>query len=341
MMFQRWRTLPNVAPRARTAVHAFIRPPLFHTIPNTGPNGVMISRDGVMKQFQEFYRTLQQSALVDKLHVMSERPTFESIRVADQMVSVGSTFLGMPYTGLEHRITEFQETMRYVRTAGGPTTLASYLQDVDNLKCCAGDIVVLPTGIAVANGPRTNAVANQVLSQLFTIQDEHSKFEVLPLEQESDAPPLGDYFGFAGNNILVTWKDEHGLLAVNQYQKLRPEGSGGGAGGAAGGDLQVVYLEPGCHFFSFFGTDATNDIIVQKGYERSLESLVAAGLNPIPVQWSEMDKMGVSMRSAVLITRFLKVSVAGGVTPRNRLRGSRWQSHQIGSGGGGATPPTA
>ena len=321
LLLRRWRTLSAIAPpphAVRTAVHAFVRPPLFHTIPSTGPNGVLISRDGVMTQFRDFYKTLQHSALVDKLHVMSERPVFESIRVADQLVSIGSTFLAMPPTGLEHRVTEWMETARYLRAAGGPTTLAGYLQDVDNLRCSSGDIVVLPTGIAVAHGSRTNAEAHQVLKQLFTIQDDHSNFEVLTLEQETDAPPLGDYFGFAGNNLLIAWKDEHGLLAVNQYQKLRPNDT-----------LQTVFLEPGCHFFSFFGTDATNDIIVQRGYDRSIESLIAHGLNPIPVQWSEMDKLGVSMRSAVLIARFLKVSVAGGLQQRTRLRGSRWQAHQL------------
>ena len=137
------------------------------------------------------------------------------------------------------------------------------------------------------------------------------------LEQEGDAPPLGDYFGFAGANTLLTWKDEHGMLAVDQYQAARPNDT-----------LQVVYLEPGCHFLSFYGTDSTNDVIVQRGYERSIESLVAAGLNPIPVQWSEMDKMGVSMRSACMVMRFLKQNI-GNVTPRNKARAARWQAHQL------------
>lgn len=299
------------------AVHAFVRPPFAHSVPATGPNGVAISRDALMTQFREFYRTLQQSTLVDKLHVMAERHSFESIRVADQLVSVGSTFLAMPIIGNEHRMTEYLESMRYIRNAGGPTTLASFLQDVDNCKCHSGDVVVLPTGIAVGHGDRTNAVALQVMRQLFTVKEEHSTFEVIALEQEGDAPPLGDYFGFAGANTLLTWKDEHGMLAVDQYQAARPNDT-----------LQVVYLEPGCHFLSFYGTDSTNDVIVQRGYERSIESLVAAGLNPIPVQWSEMDKMGVSMRSACMVMRFLKQNI-GNVTPRNKARAARWQAHQL------------
>lgn len=299
------------------AVHAFVRPPFHHCVPSTGPNGVAISREVLMQQFRDFYRTLQQSTLVDKLHVMGERHTFDSIRCADQLCSVGSTVLAMPLTGNEHRITEYMETQRYIRAAGGPATLASYLQDVDGCRCNSGDIVPLPTGIAVGHGPRTNTAAHQVLRQLFTVKEAHTDFEVVTMEQEGDAPPLGDYFGFAGNNLLLTWKDEHGMLAVDQYQSARPNDT-----------MQVVYLEPGCHFLSFFGTDTTNDVIVQRGYDRSIESLSAAGLNPIPVQWSEMDKMGVSMRSAVLLMRFLKAST-GGIAPRNKARAPRWQGHQL------------
>lgn len=299
------------------AVHAFVRPPFAHSVPATGPNGVVISREAFMQQFREFYKTLQQSTLVDKLHVMSERHSLETIRVSDQLSCVGSTFLAMPIHGHEHRMTEFLETMRYVRSAGGPTTLASFLQDTDGARCHSGDIVVLPTGIAVGQGERTNAVAVQVLKQLFTVKEDHSQFEVIPMEQEADAPPLGDYFGFAGTNTLLTWKDEHGMLAVDQYQTARPNDT-----------LQVVYLEPGCSFLSFYGTDTSNDVIVQRGYDRSIESLVAAGLNPIPVQWSELDKMGISMRSSVMVMRFLKQSAAG-VIPRNKARAARWQAHQL------------
>lgn len=302
---------------SRRAIHAFVRPPFAHVIPATGPNGVVISREALLQQFREFYKTLQQSTLVDKLHVMAERHSFDAIKVSDQMVSIGSTFLAMPIIGNEHRITEYMESMRYIRNAGGPTTLASYLQDVDGCRCHSGDIVVLPSGVAVGNNARTNAAAHQVLKQLFTVKEEHSSFEVVSMDMESDAPPLGDFFGFAGNNVLLTWKDEHGMLAVDQYQNARPNDT-----------LQVVYLEPGCHFLSFYGTDSSNDVIVQRGYDRSIESLTAAGLNPIPVQWSEMDKMGVSMRSAVLPLRFLKQSMAS-VVPRNKARAARWQAHQL------------
>ena len=106
--------------------------------------------------------------------------------------------------------------------------------------------------------------------------------------------------------------------------------------------LQVVYLEAGCHFLSFFGTDFTPDVLVQRGYDRSIEALQAAGLNPIPVQWSEMDKMGVSMRSSVLLLKFLKSNVSGMLTKNVRSRSTpRWQAHQLtsGDGTGGALPP--
>lgn len=305
---------------SRNATHAFVRPPFFHSVPSTGPNGVVVARQVLMAQFRDFHRTLQQSSLIDKLHVMSERHSFDSVRASDQMVSIGSTFLAMPVTGNEHRMTEFTETMRYVRLAGGPNSLSTYLQDVDNCRCNSGDIVQLPGGIAVGHGPRTNLQAHQVLRQLFTIKEQYSSFEVFTLEQEGDAPPLGDYFGFAGNNVLITWKDEHGMLAVDQYQRARP-----------GDALEVVYLEPGCHFLTFFGVDTTNDVIVQRGFDRSIESLAAAGLNPIPVQWSEMDKMGISMRSSVLMLKFLRVQV-GGVLPRTKVRGGRWAAHQLGTG---------
>ena len=312
----------------RQATHAFVRPPHFYSIPSAGPNGVVINRDMLIHQFRDFYRMLQQSTLIDKLHLMSERSTFEAVRVADQMVSIGSTFLAMPSQGNEHRLSEFLETSRYIRGAGGPSSAATYLQDVDGCRCHSGDIVQLPSGIAVGHGARTNLQAHQTLRSLFEVKQEYSTFEVFTLEQEGDAPPLGDYFGFAGANTLLTWKDEHGMLAVDQYQRLRSTEN-----------APVVYLEAGCHFLSFFGTDISNDVLVQRGYDKSIESLAAAGLNPIPVQWSELDKMGVSMRSAVLVLKFLQVSV-GGMLPRNRVRGVRWQAHQLsGDSATKATPP--
>ncbi|EAN78565.1 mitochondrial RNA binding protein [Trypanosoma equiperdum] len=299
------------------ALHAFVRSPHYRTIPSAGPNGIVVNRDMLVHQFRDFYKTLQHCSLVDKVHLMSERPSVEALRVADQMVSIGATFLEMPLTGMEHRATEFMESMRYVRGAGGPSTLASYLQDTENCRCNSGDVVCLPNGIAVGHGPRTNAVAHTTLKQLFEVKDDQFSFDVFTLEQEGDAPPLGDYFGFAGSNVLLTWKDEHGLLAVDQYQQKQPHT-----------EMNVVYLEPGCHFLSFYGVDHTIDVLVQKGYERSMDSIAAAGLNPIPVQWSEMDKLGISMRAAVLPLKFFKANV-GGMLSRNKSRGARWQTHQL------------
>lgn len=299
-----------------------MRPPFGHSVPSTGPNGVVIARGTLLTQFREFFKTLQQSALIDKMHIMTERPMFESIKTADHLACIGSSFIAMPTLGMEHRIPEFMESMRYIRAAGGPSTLASYLQDVDGCRCCSGDVVSLPGGLAVGLGPRTNQAAHAALGQLFSMKEQYSSFDVISLEQEGDAPPLGDYFGFAGTNTIVAWKDEHGMLAIEQYQKARPDDS-----------LRVVYLEPGCHFLSFFSTDHSNDVIVQKGYDRSVEALVTAGLNPIPVQWSELDKMGVSMRSCVLLLRFLQTSTTG-MLPRSKIRragasAQRWQGHQI------------
>ena len=322
------------------ATHAFVRPPSFNAIPSTGPNGVVINRPMLLHQFRDFYKTLQQSQLVDKLHLMSERPTFESMKVADHMASIGASFVGMPLAGQEHRATEFMDSMRYIRGAGGPSTVASYLLDADNCRCHSGDIVALSTGLAIGHGPRTNAIAHQTLKSIFEFRDEHASFDVYTLEQEGDAPPLGDYFGFAGSNILLCWKDEHGMLAVDQYQQQRAAIAA--QTGQPAETLQVVYLEAGCHFLSFFGTDFTPDVLVQRGYDRSIEALQAAGLNPIPVQWSEMDKMGVSMRSSVLLLKFLKSNVSGMLTKNVRSRSTpRWQAHQLtsGDGTGGALPP--
>ncbi|GET91870.1 hypothetical protein, conserved [Leishmania tarentolae] len=322
------------ATRSLCAVHAFVRMPHHRSVPPTGPSGTIVNRDVLFRQFRDFYRTLQQSTLVDKVHLMSERPGVESLRVADQMASLGPVLLGMPLTGMEHRSSEFLETMRYVRGAGGPTTVSAYLQDNDACRCHSGDIVCLPQGIAVGHGPRTNAAAHQILRELFgsggidggdgpavTSPGHTSTFEVVTLEQEGDAPPLGDYFGFAGNNILLVWKDEHGLLAVDQLQQQLAQSEL---------QLQVLYLEPGCHFFTFYGVDYTPDVLVQKGFERSMDTIAAAGLNPIAVQWSEMDKLGISMRSAVLPLKFLQSpSSTGGLLQRSRNRGNRWAASQI------------
>lgn len=319
-------------------LHAFVRAPHYRSIPPTGPSGIIINRDVLNRQFRDFYRTLQQSTLVDKLHLMSERSGVESMRVADQMACIGPVLLGMPLTGMEHRATEFQETMRYVRAAGGPTNISSYLLDNDSCRCHSGDIVALPNGIAVGHGPRTNTATHQLLRDIFGAnsgdEDEGgdggaermnfgaNAFEVVTLEQEGDAPPLGDYFGFAGNNILLVWKDEHGLLAVDQLQQQLAK---------SGQALKVVYMEPGCHFFTFYGVDLSVDVLVQKGFERSMDALAAEGLNPIPVQWSEMDKLGISMRSAVLPLKFFRGPAAtGGMLQRNRNRIGRWRANQLG-----------
>lgn len=320
------------------AVHAFVRAPHYRSIPSTAPNGIVVNRDMLNHQFRDFYKTLQHSTLVDKVHLMSERPGVDSLRVADHMACVGPTLLGMPLTGLEHRATEFMETMRYVRSAGGPTSTAAFMLDSEPCRCSSGDIVVLPTGIAVGHGPRTNAVAHQILRDIFevkpsatdgttttTTSGDGMQFDVFTLEQEGDAPPLGDYFGFAGNDILLAWKDEHGLLAVDQLQQQQQSNN---SYSNAAPPPQVVYLEPGCHFFTFYGVDLSTDVLVQKGFERSMDSIAAAGLNPIPVQWSEMDKLGVSMRAAVLPLKFLQAGAPGMLT-RSKSRGGRWQSYQI------------
>ncbi|KPI85241.1 putative mitochondrial RNA binding protein [Leptomonas seymouri] len=315
-------------------LHAFVRAPHYRSLPPTGPSGIIINRDVLNRQFRDFYKTLQHSTLIDKLHLMSERPGVESMRVSDQLACVGPVLLGMPLTGMEHRSTEFQDTMRYVRAAGGPSNVSAYLQDSDACRCHSGDIVALPQGVAVGHGPRTNAATHQILRDIFCINNSGgedvvegasfgaSSFEVVTLEQEGDAPPLGDYFGFAGNNILLVWKDEHGLLAVDQLQQHLAKTEQ---------QLKVVYLEPGCHFFTFYGVDLSIDVLVQKGFERSMDALAAEGLNPISVQWSEMDKLGISMRSAVLPLKFFQCpSSTGGILQRSRNRVGRWRSSQLG-----------
>jgi hypothetical protein len=310
----------SIATQRRSITHAFIRPPHLGAIPNQGANGAVISKGMVLNQFRDFYRTLQASTLVDKLHVMNEMSHFDAVKTADQLVSIGATNLAMPMGGIEHRASEFMQTLKFVRSGGGPTSLSSYLQDADDCKCHSGDIVQLPGGMAIANGPRTNLVAHETLKSLYVFKEQFSAFDIFSIEQEADAPPLGDYFGFAGNNTIIAWKDEHGMLAVDQFQKCRPNEQ------YASYPLQIVYLEPGCHFLSFYGVDATNDVLIQRGFDRSIESLAHAGLNPIPVQWSELDKLGVSMRAAVLLVKFLKHDTSG-LLRRNKMRGSRWAAH--------------
>ena len=282
------------ATASRTVVHAYVRSPAYHTVPTTGPNGIVVNRDMLMNQFRGFYRTLSSSTLVDDLHVMAELPHIDAIRTADSMVSIGASFVSMPTLGMEHRIPEFQETLRYIRASGGNTSTTTFMQDVESCRCAAGDFVMLPCGLALAHGSRTNMLAQQTIKNLFALRDTTS-FDVVTVEQESDAPALGDYFGFAGENTIIAWKDEHGLFAVDQYKRARPND-----------DVEVVFLDPGCHFLSFYTAENKFDVLVQRGYDNSVEALSQAGLNPIAIQWSELDKLGVSMRSCVLLLNFLK-----------------------------------
>ena len=247
-----------------------------------------------MGQFRSFRRALSDSTLVNELHIMAELPHIDAIRTADSMVSIGASFVAMPSIGLEHRIPEFQETLRYIRASGGNTSTTSHMQDFENCRCSAGDFVMLPCGLALAHGSRTNMLAQQTIKNQFALRDMTS-FEVVTIEQESDAPALGDYFGFAGENTIIAWKDEHGLFAVDQYKRARPDE-----------DIEVVYLDPGCHFLSMYSKDKKFDVFVQKGYDKSVAALSDAGLNPVSIHWSELDKLGVSMRSCVLLLNFLR-----------------------------------
>ncbi|EPY37404.1 hypothetical protein AGDE_06530 [Angomonas deanei] len=253
---------------------------------------------------------------------MGERSGTDSMKVADIAVQVNSTLLSVPLTGLEHRATEFRDTMQYIRSAGGPTSMGAQLMDNEGCRIHSGDVVRLPKGIAVGHGPRTNLTALEILKDLYEVRDTDdgaALFDVITLEQEGDAPPLGDYFGFAGDDILIAWKDEHGLLAVDQYQQ------------SAGENMQVVYVEPGCHFFSFYGVDYTNEILVQRGFDRSMDSMAAAGLLPIPVNWSEFEKLGISMRSATLPVKFIEPGNSGSplLSKAKKGRENRWQSRLI------------
>mmetsp|Transcript_35399 Transcript_35399/g.55238 ORF Transcript_35399/g.55238 Transcript_35399/m.55238 type:complete len:363 (-) Transcript_35399:170-1258(-) len=285
---------------SREITHAYLRSPAYHTIPNSGPNGIVVNRDMLMGQFRSFRRALSLSTLVDEIHVMAELPHIDALRTADSMVSIGSSFVSMPTVGLEHRIPEFQETLRYIRASGGNTSTTTHMQDYESCRCCAGDFVMLPCGLALAHGSRTNMLAQQTIKNQFALRD-MTNFEVITIEQESDAPALGDYFGFAGENTLLAWKDEHGLFAADQYKRARPDE-----------ESEIVYLDPGCHFLSVYSKERKFDVLIQKGYENSQKALAEAGLNPIPIHWSELDKLGVSMRSCVLLLNFMRSHI----TPR-------------------------
>lgn len=71
--------------------------------------------------------------------------------------------------------------MRYIRIAGGPTTISAYLQDNESCRCHSGDVVCLPQGVAVGHGPRTNAIAQQILQDLFASSDERTHLSVYTL----------------------------------------------------------------------------------------------------------------------------------------------------------------
>jgi hypothetical protein len=60
-------------------------------------------------------------------------------------------------------------------------------------------------------------------------------------------------------------------------------------------------------WLSFYaGGMPNNDIIMTDESEVSLQSAAKAGLNPIPIEWSEPRKLGITLRSVVLGLVFMR-----------------------------------
>ena len=279
-------------------VHGFMRDLLRASIPSVDLEGQKIDADEVLSEFHEYVRTLQETVLFDRIHLMDNNiGTWESIFPADILTHYSETLLPTPIDGKEHRLIEQNDLLRYVKSAGSTGTSTPLLQG-PHCKANGGDFINLPMGLLCAETSRTNHLCLKNLKDNKIGESQEEAFAPFPtymlnLTDFPDAPPVGDFFGFAGQSTLLTWDCPYGMKVtgwVTENIKQRV--------------WEVIKLEEGCNFISFHGGFPKWDVIVDEEFIDSIEALGNAGFNPVPCKWKCMRRLGVSMRQCILVLRF-------------------------------------
>ena len=307
--------LPTCA--RRSYVQAFLRTPAKAAVPSVSVKGEPIDRDVLFFQFNNLVDHLRQSALIDTVHLMEEFPGgIEAVQTADLVTSYGSeAILLMPQQGKEQRQAELAETMRYLRASGARGTAEDLLQKEERAKGHAGDFVILPECLLIAESSRTNRWTIEMLRTAFSEKEQYKAFTVYHAKVSDTCPPLNDIVAYAGEGKLLYWNNDDGrkmaqYIAENVKRR----------------NWELVAIPVGTQVISFYsGSGPREDVLVDDDNEEAIDAISSADLNVIPVEWSEWKKLGITMRSMCLVLRFARGGFAGGGvrTHSNMLRSSK------------------
>jgi len=285
----------------RTLINAFMRPPTRASIPSKSPSGETIDRDKFIMEYTGVLDALKMSQVADEINILDNLPGFEPIRVSDLIFGLPDTYIPMPRFGIEHRLPELAETMRQVRAAGALGSTQEIFQVDDDVRVATGDLLSLPGIVFCARTPRTNDAAIKLIRSAHFHKPDYKAFlsAIVDFNLEGDDPDppyLADVCGFAGQNCIIVSDDEYGNRAAKMLAtegKIRP--------------WYFCRVEPGVQWLSWYaGGMPNNDILMTDESDVSLQSAVKAGLNPIPVEWEEGRKLGLTLRSVVLGLVFMK-----------------------------------
>lgn len=299
----------------RTYVHGIVREPHRGVIPSMATHGIdkgqAIDRDKLFFELACYRETLKTTSLFDSVHSMNSLPHWDSIRTGDLFATYGETILGMPRYGREHRQNEAGETLRYLRAMGNSCQVWNVLGEEDAAHADAGDMMMLPGGLMIAETTRTNKAAIELLAGAYVKKEEQKAFYAFAVKCNGDTP-AADMVGFAGDNTLVHWDTPEATDVAKQIVQRGTR------------TWRTVKIQPDCHFLTFLGGLPRYDVLVDERFEPSIKALAEADLNPIPTQWSQPPRLGLSMRACTLILRYAKGGVFGSsVGQEHRMKTTR------------------
>eukprot|EP00164_Ancoracysta_twista_P017245 GFYU01029300.1.p1 GENE.GFYU01029300.1~~GFYU01029300.1.p1 ORF type:complete len:301 (-),score=29.03 GFYU01029300.1:68-856(-) len=137
-------------------------------------------------------------------------------------------------------------------------------------------------------------------------------FPIFGLPMEDDAPLLGDICFFSGKRTLFIHDSKHGDVVASHISKLQNRVP-----------WQIVRIEEGCNMLTFHGGLTSNDVIVEDSFEDTIDRISAVGMTAFPIEWSEVRKLGISMRRLCLVARFAMGSYSGGIKGHQTKTSSR------------------
>ena len=291
---------------ARGFVQGFIRLINKPAVPTVGPRGDAIDRDKLIFQFDQFIRHLNDTSLVETIHLLDPFPSFESISPADTLFSMREYIVQLPCGGREHRISERNDIVRFARGLGAHGSIGNLFEDRPEFRLHGGDVVALPETAVVALGHRTNLAAVEKLREVKWA----GVLERIPtncIDMGDSAPQLSSYFGFGGDSTLIAWDNDDGNKVLDFVAHMDNTRA-----------WNTCKVRPHCNFCTFAAGIPRYEVLVEEEDEESFAALMNSPLTPIPTPWSELKKAGVSMRSCLLVMMFHRGGFgAGGFQAHN------------------------